>query len=61
MIHLLTAAITVGHAVTQNASAISSADYFERDENGEPILNDSDLSAADLVNRMSFQVRIRLK
>eukprot|EP00967_Tisochrysis_lutea_P062445 scaffold80159_cov22-Tisochrysis_lutea.AAC.1 len=40
--------------VRQNANAISSADYFERDENGAPI-DGGDISAADLVNRLSYQ------
>ncbi|KAF5832669.1 hypothetical protein DUNSADRAFT_11377 [Dunaliella salina] len=41
----------------QNANAISSADYFERDENGAPIVDTGDISAADLVNRLSYQAR----
>jgi len=40
----------------QNANAISSTDYFNRDEAGAPIMGDSDVSAAELVNRLSYQV-----
>jgi ADP-ribosylation factor GTPase-activating protein 2/3 len=46
----------------QGAAAISSNDYFDRDDSsglkrgGSFASGDMDLSAADLVNRLSFQV-----
>ena len=46
-------------SLLQNANSISSADYFERDEHGTPLTDDADLSAADLVNRLSYQVGVR--
>ena len=48
--------ITCCTCLMQNANAISSTDYFNRDEAGAPIMGDSDVSAAELVNRLSYQV-----
>ncbi|EFJ47643.1 hypothetical protein VOLCADRAFT_105108 [Volvox carteri f. nagariensis] len=42
----------------QNAAAISSADYFGREESrGSGAGGDLDISAADIVNRLSFQAK----
>ncbi|GLI64857.1 hypothetical protein VaNZ11_008242 [Volvox africanus] len=42
----------------QNAAAISSADYFGREESrGSGASGDLDISAADIVNRLSFQAK----
>lgn len=42
----------------QGQTAISSADYFGRDE-GRSSASELDMSAADLVNRLSFQVSLQ--